>query len=94
MGRFADRFHKLKSVVVALLLAAGLAFFVFTLCAAGRLDEHMPFETQFPLLVLLCSLGGACPRKVDVIVRAPHVPPERISYWLPPFSLLIPQVSF
>lgn len=58
MGRFADRFHKLKSVIVVFLLAAAACFLAFTLCAAGSLDEHMSFETQLPLLVLLCSLGG------------------------------------
>lgn len=58
MGRFADRFHKLKSVIVVFLLAAAACFLAFTLCAAGSLDDHMSFETQFPVLVLLCSLGG------------------------------------
>ena len=58
MGRFADRFHNLKSVIVTFLLAAAACFLAFTLCADGTLDAHMPFNTQFPVLVVLCSLGG------------------------------------
>lgn len=58
MGRFADRFHRLKSVIVVFLLSAAACFLAFTLCAADAFGLHMPFSTQFPVLVVLCSLGG------------------------------------
>ena len=58
MGRYADKFHRLKSIIVVFLLAAAACFFAFTLCAADTFGLRMPFSTQFPVLVVLCSLGG------------------------------------
>jgi MFS transporter, FLVCR family, disrupted in renal carcinoma protein 2 len=56
LGRIADKFHKMKTILVVFLFISALCFLAFTLLSTDHV--HLSFEDQLPLLFVFSSLGG------------------------------------